>query len=208
MPKGHFKPFTAAEEQKIKDEYLDKPVKRLAGELNTTFNRIMRFLKRNDLHIPRELIEQRKKDSQKKKGEPSPYKGKKQSDWMSPEAIERTKQTRFKKGHVPHNTLFDGAIVANKDKTGRIYQYIRISKRVWELYHRYLWEQAHGKIPEEHVLIFIDGDTTNVSLNNLKLISYTENMLRNSKHNYPEEIIPYMVLCNKLEKRLKELDHG
>ena len=70
-------------EQKIKDEFLLKPVKRLAGELNTSYGRIMRFLKRNGLEIPKTLIEQRKLDSRKKKGNIPFNKGKKQVEYMT-----------------------------------------------------------------------------------------------------------------------------
>ena len=45
MPKGYYIPFTKEQEQKIKDEFLLKPVKRLADELGATYGRIMRFLK-------------------------------------------------------------------------------------------------------------------------------------------------------------------
>ena len=38
-----------------------------------------------------------------KKGEPSPNKGKRQCEFMSASAIEKTKPTRFKKGQTPHN---------------------------------------------------------------------------------------------------------
>ena len=38
-----------------------------------------------------------------KKGSVPSNKGKKQSEYMSPEAIEKTKKTRFKKGNTPKN---------------------------------------------------------------------------------------------------------
>jgi hypothetical protein len=130
MPKGYFKPFTKKQEQKIKDEFLLKPVKRLARELGCTYGRIMRFLKKNNLEIPKALIEKRKLDSRKKKGDVPFNKGKKQIDYMTNEAIERSKKTRFKKGNKPHNAnpQGNGAIVLRKDVSGRFYKYIRIKK--------------------------------------------------------------------------------
>jgi predicted MPP superfamily phosphohydrolase len=44
------------------------------------------------------------------KGHIPANKGIKQVDYMSAEAIERTKKTRFKKGNLPANTKHDGAI--------------------------------------------------------------------------------------------------
>jgi len=55
------------------------------------------------------------------------------------------------------------------------------------------------------MIIFIDGDTSNTKLENLKCISKAENMFRNSKNKYPEELIPTLVLNRKLELKLKEL---
>lgn len=208
MPKGYYIPFTKEQEQKIKDEFLLKPVKRLADELGTTYGRIMRFLKKNDLEIPKELIEKRKLDSRKKKGDIPFNKGKKQVDYMTSEAIERTKKTRFKKGNKPHNTKSDKTIVVRKDSNGRDYKYIRIKKGVWKLYHRYIWEKEKGKIPENHLVVFKDNNTKNTNIENLELITMTENMYRNSKYSYPKEVIPSMVLNKQLENKLKTLQNG
>ena len=37
----------------------------------------------------------------------------------------------------------------------------------WELKHKHIWEQANGKVPEGHVLLFLDGDVNNCELENL-----------------------------------------
>lgn len=210
MPKGYFKPFTKKQEQKIKDEFLLKPVKRLADEVGCTYGRIMRFLKKNDLEIPKALIEQRKLDSRKKKGDVPFNKGKKQTDYMTADAIKRTKKTRFKKGNEPHNTnpKGNGAIVTRQDTSGRSYKYIRIKKGVWDLYHRIVWEKVNGKIPDNHLVVFKDDNTENTTIKNLELITMTENMYRNSKHNYPKEIIPSLVLNKQLENKLNTLQNG
>lgn len=44
-----------------------------------------------------------------------------------------------------------------------------------ELLHRYVWESANGKIPDDKYLIFLDGNKNNCDLSNLALIpkSYT-----------------------------------
>lgn len=208
MPKGYYTPFTKEQENQIKDEFLLKPVKQLANDLNTTYGRIMRFLKKNNLEIPKELIEQRKLDSRKKKGHIPFNKGKKQVDYMTAEAIERTKKTRFKKGNSPHNTnkKGDGAVVTRIDSSGRSYKYIRIKKGVWGLYHRKIWEKVNGKIPDNHLVVFKDGNTENTNIENLELITNTENMYRNSKQNYPKQLIPALVLNKQLENKLNVLN--
>lgn len=210
MPRGYFTPFTTAQEQKIKDEYLSKPVKRLANELGTTYGRIMRFLKKNNLQIPKDVIEKRKLIGRKKKGDIPFNKGKKQTDYMTSEAISNSKNTRFKKGHKPHNTnpKGNGAIVIRRDTSGRDYKYIRIRKGVWELYHRILWEKEKGKIPDGYIVVFKDNNPLNTNIENLELITKAENMYRNSKHDYPKEIIPSLVLNKQLENKLNNLKNG
>ncbi len=206
MPKGIYGPLTDDAKQKIFNEYLEKPVKRLADELGISYGRIMNFLQKHALSIPREIIEQRKKDSYLKKGQIPPNKGRKQIEYMTIEAIERTAKTRFKKGNEPINTKHDGCISTRKEKNGKPYQYIRISKSKWELYHRHIWEQVNGKIPENHIIAFKDGNALNCELSNLELITKEENMMRNSIQNYPKEVIPSLKLISKINKKIK--NHG
>lgn len=81
----------------------------------------------------------------------------------------------FKKGNSPHTEKHDGAISWRMDNcNNRYYAYIRLSKSKWELYHRYLWEQANGPIPQDHLVRFKDNDTTNLQLDNLEIVSRTE----------------------------------
>jgi hypothetical protein len=47
----------------------------------------------------------------------------------------------------------------------------------WVIKHRYLWEQAHGKIPEGYRVIFLDNNKLNCDLDNLELVSKIESIL-------------------------------
>ena len=49
--------------------------------------------------------------------------------------------TMFKKGHMPDNTLYDGAETIRKDKNGHRYVYVRISLGKWVPKHVLLWQQ-------------------------------------------------------------------
>ncbi|MCF6184227.1 MAG: HNH endonuclease [Bacteroidales bacterium] len=92
----------------------------------------------------------------------------------------KANRTSFKSGHIPHNTKNNGAISYRTHKRdGRTYKYIRTAKAKWELYHRYLWRQYYGEIPQGYVIRFIDGDTMNTNINNLECISRAENRNRN-----------------------------
>lgn len=140
-----------------------------------------------------------------KKGDKPANKGKKRQEFLTAEQIKKVEKTQFKKGHRPHNTKDRNGIISNReDKTGRIYKYIRLGEANWVPLHRHIWEQANGLIPENHIVIFLDDNTENTALENLRCISKAENMLRNSTHNYPEEIIPSMLLINQLENILNQ----
>ena len=56
----------------------------------------------------------------------------------------------------------------------------------WVNKHAYLWEQAHGKKPEGHTVIFLDGCKTNFSLDNLALARKAAPLLaeKTSPHGY------------------------
>lgn len=92
-------------------------------------------------------------------------------------------KSQFKKGQLPHNTKHDGAITIRydhvKDRSGRPYQWIRIGNAKWAMLHRHIWVQHNGPIPSKHLVIFIDGNSLNCVLSNLKLITMGENARRN-----------------------------
>lgn len=206
MPRGKYTPFTPQQLQFIQDNYLIMPVKILGKQVNASHGRIMNHLQRNNMHLPADLIEQRKRDSHLKKGHVPFNKGKKITDFLSSESIESHKKTRFKKGNIPHNTNKhgDGAITMRADG----YRYIRIKKGVWVLYHRWLWEQYNGPIPPDAIVVFKDGHPSNTVIHNLELQCRVENMLRNTKYKLPDELIPSQVLVNKINNKIKKLNHG
>lgn len=130
-----------------------------------------------------------------KKGSIPANKGQKMSD----EVREKVKHTWFKKGHVPHNTTFDGYEYEVKG-----YIVIRVSKGNFILKHRYIWEQHHGKIPDDMIIVFKDGNKRNFDINNLEMIDRVELMNRNTIQRYPDELKAIIRLNSKLNKRIKE----
>lgn len=116
------------------------------------------------------------------KGRDPGNKGKKQSDYMSPEAIERTKATRFQPGSIPHNTKPIGTISVIDG-----YKYIKISDKgrrwdMWKSLHQYVWEQHNGPVPEGMILTFKDQDPLNCDIDNLMIITRTEHCAMTRKH--------------------------
>lgn len=196
--------FSEKEDEFIKENYLSIPVKTIAKRLNRSGCGVSGRLKSLGLVIPKSIIEQRKIESQYKKGRTPENKGKKQSEFMSPEAIEKTKATRFKKGNLPHNTNYDGHERLCKDG----YLEVRVSLGVYKLKQRLVWEEVNGAIPESHIITFKDRNPLNCDIDNLEIISRIENMYRNSRHGFPKEIIPSMVLTKKIENKLNTLQDG
>jgi hypothetical protein len=135
-----------------------------------------------------------------KKGSTPPNKGKKHADYMTPEQIEKTKKSRYKKGNVPFNVKYDGHERISVDG----YVEIRISRGVYKLKHRELWIKQNGSIPEDCIIIFKDGNKQNIVIENLQLITRAENMLRNSIQQYPAELITTLKLVSKLKKTIKK----
>lgn len=110
-------------------------------------------------------------DSRFRAGRLSQNKGMTWNDFMSPEAQERSRLNQYKKGHVPKNRKELGEVYLRSDG----YVWIKVQdgtgNRNWTQYHRYVWEQNNGPVPEGHKLIFLDGDRTNCRIENLMLVS-------------------------------------
>ena len=204
MPKGVKLPFSEKAKNTIESEYLKLPIKTLAKKVGVSQTKVRSYMKQKGLIIPSDIAEKRKRDSRFYQGHTPINKGKKQSDYMSAESIERTKATRFQKGHTPHNTQYVGHERVSKDG----YVEIRVSVGNYQLKHIVEWEKVNGKLPDGYCLRCKDGDLTNTDPLNWRLISREENMYRNSKHNYPEEIIPSMVLVNKIQKSINTYENG
>lgn len=87
-------------------------------------------------------------------------------------------RTSFKKGHRPKSWKPVGSERVDKDG----YTLIKISNeggmwKRWALKHRVVWEEHYKmKVPKESVIIFADGNKSNLSVDNL--ICVTRNELR------------------------------
>jgi hypothetical protein len=120
---------------------------------------------------------------------------------MPAETYEKVKKAMFKQGHKPHNTKPIGTIHVRADKTGRLYQYVKIKDSHWELLQRHVWTQANGEIPAGCVINFIDGNYLNCELSNLQVKTRGEMAIMNSIHRYPAEVRDLIKLTNKLKSK-------
>lgn len=140
-----------------------------------------------------------------RKGHIPSNKGKRQSEYMTADAIERTKATRFKKGHLPHNTKQVGhERICSKDG----YVYIKVEgSRKMVLKHRLVWERHHGAIPKGYNVQFKDGNRQNCDISNLYLISRQEQLsTQNGMYRYPVEIQKTIRNLSTLKKRIRKYE--
>lgn len=105
---------------------------------------------------------------------------------------------RFEKNHVPYNKGIKGTIIPNRSsfKKGhrpvnykpvgseRVdvegYRQIKIADpNVWEYTHRLVWQKYNGDIQKGSVIMFADGNKSNVSIENLRLLSKREMLILN-----------------------------
>lgn len=209
--------FTPAQEQILIEKYADTRTEDLVNVIGKPVTSIYR--KANQLGL-------KKSEAFKKSGQagffqkgvhsgkqyqfPKGHKpfnvGMKQVEYMSAEAIEKTKKTRFAKGVIPKNTKPVGTITMTKarfvgDKT---YQQIKVGHpNEWKLLHVHNWEKENGPVPHGHLVVFKDGNTMNCEPSNLKCISKAENMARNTIQRYPNEIQQAIRVISKVKKEIK-----
>ena len=101
------------------------------------------------------------RDTRFKKGQVPHNKG------THPPTRGRMAETQFKKGNLPHNTLPIGAEVVRDDG----YMQVKVAEpNVWKLKHRIVWEEHNGPIPEGGLVVFRDGNRLNTDISNLALI--------------------------------------
>lgn len=106
-------------------------------------------------------------------------KGKKQKDYMSEEAINKTKNTRFKKGNIPHNHR----PVGSERTTLEGYIEVKVAEpNKWKTKAVVIYEEKYGKIPKGHKVIYLDGNRQNLDVSNLKVISSAEELIMNSNN--------------------------
>ena len=119
------------------------------------------------------------KGGQFQKGSVPFNKGKKQKHYMNEEAINKTKNTRFQKGNIPHNHRPVGSERTTVDG----YIEVKVAEpNKWKTKAVVIYEEEYGKIPKGHKVIYLDGIRQNLDISNLKVISSAEELIMNSNN--------------------------
>lgn len=123
------------------------------------------YIKNNGLHTGR--------TGRFEKGHVPVNKGKK----MPKSAYEKAKATMFKAGSIPANTM----PIGTEKKLGDGYIWIKINdlprvkkQENWVQKQRVVYEKHYGKIPEGHVVIFLDRNRENFDPENVAAIKRSE----------------------------------
>jgi hypothetical protein len=109
--------------------------------------------------------------------------------------------TQFKKGTKPPNHKPAGTI---REVDGYFEIKVAEGMHQWRLLHRVIWERCNGPIPKGHIVIFLDGNTKNINIKNMALLTKAENMKRNTVHNYPKEIVHLVQLRAALNRQINK----
>lgn len=120
------------------------------------------------------------------------------------------KETQFKKGQVPHNYREVGSERIDK-KEGYIYVKVKEKgtyQERWKHKQIVVWEKHHGKLPENHVVVFLDQNKMNTDINNLECISRAELAMMNKYNLFSNEpkitkaaisLVKLMLKTNEIE---------
>jgi len=120
----------------------------------------------------------------------------------------RTKDTQFKTGEVRGKAaqLLQPIGAERITKDGYLQVKVRNdvhSSKRWKAVHLILWEQHNGKVPDGHIVVFRDGDKSNITIENLECISRSENLRRNSIHRLPKELVAVIRMRGELNHQIK-----
>lgn len=107
----------------------------------------------------------------------------------------------FKSGHRPHNWVPIGT------ETLKTVGYIAVKvaePNVWEFKHRLIWQEAHGEIPPDVRIIFLDANPLNLELENLAAVTNDEllEMNRNGFKFCDPDLTSAAVAFSKLKRSI------
>lgn len=78
------------------------------------------------------------------------------------------------------------------------------SPRDWVGLHILLWREHRGAVPPGHIVVFRNGNKTDIQIDNLELITRAELMRRNTIHRYPPALKQTIRLAGKLRRKIHE----
>ena len=106
---------------------------------------------------------------------------------ITPEMMERMRANQYKEGNIPSNGLRLPVGSERVNVDGYFEVKVRQTSldprthKCWQLKHRVVWEEANGRpLSKDEIVIFCDGDRSNLDPSNLMAITKRENAVMNS----------------------------
>lgn len=120
-------------------------------------------------------------------------------------AAGRMKETQFKPGTPSWRNM---PIDSTRMIDGYLYRKVSDVPKVpytinWKPEHVLIWSQTRGPVPAGHVVIFKNGDRTDLRLENFECITRRALMGRNSVHNLPEPLAQTVQLLGALNRQIR-----
>ncbi len=126
----------------------------------------------------------------------------------------RMAETQFKRGHRSGRAqaLYQPIGAERISKDGYLERKINddmpLNKR-WRAVHLVLWESVHGPVNgKTHVVIFRNGNKTDIRMENLELLTRAELMRRNTYHRYGKEVAQLVQLRGAITRQINRKERG
>lgn len=191
--------------EQLKQLYPNHTKDEIAQALDTTPGAVTAKAFELQLRKDKEWMRNKRMPTTFKKGQAPSNKGKKWGEYMSEEGQASARRTCFKKGSIPANHKPVGSEWKRKDR----YWYVKVSETGgqwdrWKQKHRLLWEQHHGPIPKGTNIVFIDGNTDNIVIENLRAETMVEKFNRccSIHTNMPPEMRQLVQLKGALRRQI------
>ncbi|WP_110636305.1 HNH endonuclease signature motif containing protein [Salinicola salarius] len=201
-PANNGKPWSESDLQALEKHYPDTANATLANIFRRSESSIkntaqMRGLKKSDAFM------EANRPGQFRKGQQPWNKGKHHV------AGGRSAETRFKPGQRTNTwkpigterVTPDGILQRKVSDTG-------YTPRDWKAVHAIVWEENNGPIPPGHLVRFKNGNRRDFDPDNLELVSRRENMIRNSLHRYPKEIVQVIQLRGAITRQINKRERA
>lgn len=213
--------WSEADVELLRRNYADSATSDLAIALGRPVERVLAKANSLGLRKSRELIAELARERSMRidhggratrfvKGQAPANKGVKRPEGWSPG---RMAETQFKPGTKPKTWVPVGSLRIKDGYLERKVTDLPGSPSLrWHGVHRIVWEEANGPTPQGHVVVFKPGHHTTqlelITLEVVELVSRSELMRRNTRHNYGPEINGVITaracLTRAINKRSKE----
>lgn len=216
----HWATWSAAEEAVVRAEFPNTRTADLAGRLGRTTTAVQNFAYMLGLRKSQVFLygqesgrlhagEPRGVEFRFQPGQTPPNKGLRRKGY----APGRMRETQFKPGHRAgvavrlYKPIGAERVSVDGYRERKVNDDMPLQAR-WRGVHLLVWEAAHGPVPKGHAVRFINGDKTDMRLDNLELLSRAALMARNTVHNYPPPVVQAIQLLGALNRKIRRRDRA